>query len=99
MRLIAYGLVLTVLAFPCWGATIIVDQNGAGDFTNIQDALNSSWHNDIILVYPGTYNENISVSGVNILLLIEKSHNFQSKSTLCPINSVYEGLWVVKRGK
>jgi hypothetical protein len=71
MRLIAYGLVLTVLAFPCWGATIIVDQNGAGDFTNIQDALNSSWHNDIILVYPGTYNENISVSGVNILLTSE----------------------------
>jgi len=32
-----------------------------------------------------------------ILLLIEKSRIFQSESTLCPINSVYEGLHVVKR--
>ena len=31
-----------------------------------------------------------------ILLLIEKSHIFQSESTLCPINSVYEGLCAVK---
>jgi len=34
---------------------------------------------------------------IYILLLIEKSRIFQSKSGLCPINSVYEGLYVVKR--
>ena len=32
-----------------------------------------------------------------ILLSIEKSRNFQSKSSLCPINSIYEGLYAVKR--
>ena len=34
---------------------------------------------------------------ITILLSIEKSRNFQSKSSLCPINSIYEGLYAVKR--
>jgi hypothetical protein len=70
-RLILILCSILLVAGQCAAETIIVDPNGSGDFTNIQDAINSSWHNDIILVYPGTYNENISVSGVNILLTSE----------------------------
>jgi hypothetical protein len=68
MRLIACGLVLTVFAFPCWGATILVDQNGSGDFTNIQDAINYSWDGDTVLVRPGTYNQAIKFNGRRITL-------------------------------
>jgi hypothetical protein len=57
MRISAGGLVLTVLAFPCWAETIIVDQNGSGDFWRIQPAIDYSWDGDIIVVLPGTYIE------------------------------------------
>jgi hypothetical protein len=53
------GLVLVVFAFPCWAETIIVDPNGSGDFTNIQDAIDYSWDGDTVILKPGIYYENI----------------------------------------
>ena len=44
-----------------WGNIIIVDEKGGGDYTEIQKAINSSKDGDIIRVYQGVYNENISI--------------------------------------
>jgi len=38
------------------------------DYTSIQDAINAAQHGNTIIVYPGTYNENINFYGKRILL-------------------------------
>jgi len=43
-----------------------VKQDGSGDFTTIQEGINSSTDTDTMLVYPGVYLENINYSGKNI---------------------------------
>lgn len=48
--------------------TIIVKQNGTGDYIHIQSAIEASTHNDTVLVYPGTYYENVDYLGKNITL-------------------------------
>ncbi|MEZ5335616.1 MAG: hypothetical protein R2741_10445 [Methanolobus sp.] len=40
---------------------ITVDDDGVSDYTTIQDAINAAKVGDIILVSPGTYNENVNV--------------------------------------
>jgi len=77
-----------LLVNPCLARTITVAHDGSADFNNIQDAINSSWHNDIILVYPGTYNENISVSGANILLTSEDPNDFNTVNATIITGSV-----------
>ncbi len=49
-----------------WSSTIIVDINGTGDYTSIQEGIDNAADGDIILVYPGTYYENIDYTGKNI---------------------------------
>ncbi len=44
------------------GRTIIVDDDGEGDFTTIQEAINKSVEGDVIRVYNGTYNESLIVN-------------------------------------
>ncbi len=51
-----------------FGDTITVRQDGTGDFTIIQDAINASTDGDTILVYPGTYYENLNFNGKSITL-------------------------------
>ncbi len=51
-----------------FGDTITVRQDGTGDFTNIQDAINASIDGDTVLVYPGTYYENLNFNGRSITL-------------------------------
>jgi len=53
-------------------ATWIVDDEGDGDFTSIQAAINNAQSGDIIDVYSGTYYEN---------LLINKSIDLEGKAT------------------
>ncbi len=48
--------------------TIIVKQDGTGDYTTIQDGINASQDGDTILVWPGTYYENINFNGNNIMV-------------------------------
>ena len=44
------------------GVTWFVDDDGGKDFTSIQDAINWSSPGDFIYVYPGTYNERLTIS-------------------------------------
>ena len=46
--------------------TIIVDINGGGDYTTIQEGINAATDGDTVLVYPGNYFENINYNGENI---------------------------------
>ena len=48
--------------------TITVAQDSTGDFTVIQEAIESASNNDTILVYPGTYYENIDYIGKTLII-------------------------------
>ncbi|MEL1234303.1 MAG: choice-of-anchor Q domain-containing protein, partial [Candidatus Neomarinimicrobiota bacterium] len=48
-----------------------VDIMGTKDFTNISSAINASSNNDTVIVYPGTYSENITLNK-GIILISEK---------------------------
>ena len=47
---------------------ITVKQDGTGDYTSIQAAINASQTGDTVLVWPGTYFENINFNGHSIVL-------------------------------
>jgi hypothetical protein len=47
---------------------ITVRQDGTGDFTQIQPAIDVSQNGDTVLVWPGIYYENLEVSSKNITL-------------------------------
>jgi len=48
--------------------TYTVKQDGTGDFTQIQPAINTAINNDTIVVHPGRYYDNIDFSGKSITL-------------------------------
>ncbi len=47
---------------------LTVKQDGTGDFTTIQAAVDSAQNGDTVLVWPGTYVENIIATNKNIVL-------------------------------
>ncbi len=57
-----------MLGVSLGATTWIVKQDGSGHFTQIQAAINASAHTDSIMVYPGTYMENIDYIGKNIFI-------------------------------
>jgi beta propeller repeat protein len=59
MRILICGLALMAVSFPCCGDTIIVDPNGSGDYTSIQDAIDYSYDGDTVVIMPGVYPEDI----------------------------------------
>ena len=50
------------------GQIITVKQDSTGNFTTIQAAINASTDGDTVLVWPGTYFENVDFAGKNITL-------------------------------
>lgn len=55
------GFVFLALTGPASAATIIVNNGGEGDYKSINEAIKNSNPGDTILVYPGTYKENLVV--------------------------------------
>jgi parallel beta-helix repeat protein len=55
-------LVLGVTATQAGAAVFTVSNNGEGNYTSIQEAVNNTQNGDTILVSPGAYRENVNVN-------------------------------------
>jgi parallel beta-helix repeat protein len=60
-----------LLVLPCAGRTITVDADGAGDYQDIQSAVDVSRNGDAIVVRPGTYRGQIKFFGRNVTVRSE----------------------------
>ena len=64
---------IILLSLPClaWGITHSVKQDGSGDYTIIQAAIDACCPGDTVLVYPGRYFENliIQTNGISLISL------------------------------
>ena len=67
-RLIITLIALFISAVILNAETIIVNWDGTGDYLTIQEGIDAASDGDIVLVYPGTYNEHIDYSGKNIVV-------------------------------
>lgn len=67
MRIIILVIIL-LQSIVSFAQTISVKQDSTGDFIHIQNAINSSNDSDTVLVWPGTYYENVVLNGKNITL-------------------------------
>lgn len=73
INIIVAFLILLMMASSVMAAeTITVDDSGGKDYTGIQAAVNAASAGDTIIVYPGTYHENV--------VLYQKSLNIYSYS-------------------
>jgi len=61
-------IIISILTISCNADTLTVKQDGTGDYTIIQNAINVAVNGDTVLVWPGTYYENIDFIGKNITL-------------------------------
>ncbi len=60
--------VFAILAVNSFSIVYHIIQDGTGNFTTIQEGINASADSDTVLVYPGTYYENLDMTGKNITL-------------------------------
>ena len=60
--------ILSLLSLSSYAATLSVALDGSQAYTAIQEAIDASADNDIVLVYPGRYYENVQFDGKNISL-------------------------------
>jgi len=67
-RIIITLVALFISAVILCSETIIVNWDGTGDYTTIQDGIAAANDGDIVLVYPGTYVENINFNGKLIVV-------------------------------
>jgi pectin methylesterase-like acyl-CoA thioesterase len=65
-----------VLAGLCSGATIMVNQDGTGDYVSIQSAIDAAADLDTVVVCEGRYEENINIGGKNIVLTSTEPGNW-----------------------
>jgi parallel beta-helix repeat protein len=61
--------VVSINVLPTQKATFIVDNEGDGDFTTIQEAVDSASGGDIIEIYSGTYKENVVIDYEQLTLI------------------------------
>jgi uncharacterized protein (TIGR02145 family) len=68
------------------GDTIYVKQDGTGNATTVQGGIDLAQNGQVVLVYPGTYNENITFSGklitVGSLFLTTQDESYISQTTI-----------------
>jgi beta propeller repeat protein/parallel beta-helix repeat protein len=66
---------MTAVYNPASAREVTVDDNGSGaDFKSIQEAVNNSSSGDLILVYPGFYNESVDI-GIQNISVFSRSEN------------------------
>ncbi len=61
-------ILLIVLNTSIYAQIITVKQDGTGDFTQIQQAIDLAFTGDTILVYPGRYYENLNYIGKGLVI-------------------------------
>ncbi len=85
---------LQAIFLPHIPVTWIVDWRGGADFTSIQDAINSVLvkYNDIILVEPGVYHENVEMSKELTLMGTDESTTIIDGNGTGTVVSVYGNL-------
>lgn len=71
---------MAIFTASAFATTYSIKQDGTGNFTTIQDGINVAINNDTILVYPGTYYENIDY--------LEKSLTVASLYMITPEDSL-----------
>ena len=59
---------ISLLPLISFSQIIEVKQDGTGSYTTIQDAVNSATEGDTVLIWPGTYYENVDMLGKSISL-------------------------------
>ncbi|MDD3132953.1 MAG: hypothetical protein PHN94_14105, partial [Bacteroidales bacterium] len=60
--------ILYLLSSSLSAAVLTVKQDGTGDYTTIQQAIDAVAFNDTVLVWPGTYFENLYINGKPLTL-------------------------------
>ncbi|MEA3475995.1 MAG: right-handed parallel beta-helix repeat-containing protein, partial [Candidatus Cloacimonadota bacterium] len=61
-------IILLIYFGSIYADTIIVDCNGGGHYLTIQEGIDASQDNDIVLVYQGIYHETIVIDGKDIVV-------------------------------
>ena len=65
---IAFLATVVVSCTSVWAAQHQVKLDGSGDFASIQDAIDLAQDGDLIVVWPGTYYENVRLNGKNLVV-------------------------------
>ena len=47
----------------------IISQDGSGDFLTIQEGVNAAVDGDILIIYPGIYNENVEIRNKELTVM------------------------------
>jgi len=78
-KILCLFILLDILISPLYAEVITVGQEPGYDFSQIQAAIDFVDENDEIIVYPGTYTENLQIKGNNIIL---RAHDYISSPGL-----------------